>query len=91
MVHVRQFEVVGSIYFWEALEAQRAKGYSYGDWRQLAHDRHRGRRFQDYNREQQGQITEDYYAEVVEPDLPSDDPMRQAFEPLIEELRVGKL
>ena len=91
MVHVRQFEVVGSIYFWEALEAQRAKGYSYGDWRQLADDRHRGRRFQDYNREQQGQITEDYYAEVVEPDLSSDDPMRQAFEPLIEELRAGKL
>jgi hypothetical protein len=91
MVHVRQFEVVGSIYIWQALLAQRAEGYSYGDWSQLAEDWHRGRRFKDYNREQQGQIAEDYYADVVEHGLPSGDPMRQAFEPLIEELRVGKL
>ena len=91
MVHVRQFEVVGSIYIWQALRAQRAEGYSYGGWNQLAEDWHRGRRFKDYNREQQGQIAEDYHADVVEAGLPSDDPMRQAYEPLIEELRAGKL
>jgi hypothetical protein len=91
MVHVRQFEVVGSIYIWQALRAQRAEGYDYGGWGQLAEDRHRGRRFKDYNREQQGQIAEDYYADVVEPGLPADDPVRRAFEPLIEELRAREL
>jgi hypothetical protein len=91
MVHVRQFVVVGSIYIWQALRAQRAEGYSYGDWSQLSDDCHRGRRFKDYNREQQGQIAEDYYADVVEPGLSSNDPIRQAFEPLIEELKKGEL
>ncbi len=91
MVHVRQFEVVGSVYIWQALRAQRAEGYSYGGWGQLSDDRHRGRRLKDYNREQQSQIAEDYYADVVKSGLASDDPIRQAFEPLIEELRAGKL
>ena len=91
MVHVRQFEVVGSVYIWQALRAQRADGYDYGGWAQLAEDRHRGRRLTDYNREQQGQIAEDYYADVVAPGLPADNPVRQAFEPLIEELKAGEL
>jgi hypothetical protein len=91
MVHVRQFEVVGSVYIWQALRAQRAEGYSYGGWSQLAEDWHRGRRLKDYNREQQGQIAEDYYGDVLGPGLPPNDPIREAFEPLIEELRAGKL
>ena len=91
MVHVIQFEVAGSIYIWQALRAQRNGGYSYGGWNQLADDWHRGLRLKDYNREQQGQIAGDYYSEVVEPGLPVEDPVRQAFEPLIEELKTGRL
>ena len=54
MVHVHQFEQVGSVYIWQALRAQRTEGYSYGGWEQLAEDRQTGRRFNGYNREQQG-------------------------------------
>ena len=32
LTHVHQFEVVGSIYIWQALRAQRAAGYRYGGW-----------------------------------------------------------
>ncbi len=45
MVHVYQFEQVGSVYIWEALRAQKTNGYSYGGWEQLARDRENGQRF----------------------------------------------
>ena len=66
MVHVYQFEQVGSVYIWQALRAQKTGGYSYGCWKQLAEDRQKGRRFNCYNREQQGQIAQDYYNNVME-------------------------
>ena len=91
LTHVFQFEVAGSIYIWEAIRAQRTIGYVYGGWQQLRVDWGNGEHFRNYNREQQGQIAQDYYAEVVETGRLPQDPIRQAYEPFITELRNGDL
>jgi len=91
LIHVCQFELVGSIYIWQALRAQRTTGYRYGGWQQLKEDRSNGKHFRDYNREQQGQIAQDYYSEVVAKQLLAEDPIRQAYEPFVDELRKGEL
>jgi len=92
LVHVYQFELVGSIYIWQAILAQRSKeGYKYGGWQGLKEDWSKGKHFRSYNREQQGQIAEDYYSEVVAKELRAEDPIYQAYEPFIEELRNGQL
>ena len=91
LVHVYQFERVGSKYIWQALRAQRTGGYSYGGWAALVEDRGNGKRLRDYNREQQGQMAQDYYGDVVEKVLPSSDPIRRAYEPFIDDLRRGDL
>ncbi len=92
MVHVYQFEKTGSIYIWQALAAQRSKeGYRYGGWEKLAEDRQKGWRFSNYNREQQGQIAQDYYDDVLTPDLSPDSPARLAFQPFIDDLQAGAL
>jgi len=57
----------------------------------LAEDWENGRHFRDYNREQQGKIAQDYYSEVVAKGLSAEDPIRQAYEPFIAELRNGEL
>ncbi|MFC1965750.1 hypothetical protein ACFLWI_02230 [Chloroflexota bacterium] len=89
--HVYQYSLVGSIYILQALRAQRKAGYEYGGWQQLKEDRNNGKHFHDYNREQQGQIAQDYYNEVVVKELPDEDPVRQAYESFINELRTGEL
>jgi len=38
-----------------------------------------------------GQIAQDYYSEVVAKGLLAEDPIRQAYEPFIDELRSGEL
>ena len=91
LTHVYQFEIVGSVYIWQALRAQRTSGYSYGGWQGLSEDRKSGRHFRDYNREQQGQIAQDYYSQVIKKERPADDPIRQAYEPFINDLRSGDL
>ncbi len=91
LTHVYQFELVGSIYIWQAIRAQRATGYWYGGWQQLKEDWSNGKHFRDYNREQQGQIAQDYYSEVVEKGRLAEAPIRQAYEPFIGELRNGDL
>ena len=91
LTHVYQFELVGSMYFWQAIRAQRTNGYWYGEWQQLEKDRGNGKRFRDYNREQQGKIAQDYYSEVVAKGLSAEDPVRRAYEPFIAELRNGEL
>jgi len=91
LTHVYQFELVGSIYIWQAIRAQRAAGYWYGGWQQLEEDWSNGKHFRDYNREQQGQIAQDYYSEVVAKRLLAEDRIRQVYEPLIDELRNGVL
>ena len=92
LVHVCQFEVAGSIYIPQGLRAQRSKeGYNYGDPDKLVRDREGGKRYRDYNREQQGKIAEDYYDRVVAQSLPESDTLRQAYEPLMDELRARDL
>ena len=91
LTHVFQFEVIGSIYLWQALRAQRTTGYRYGGWQQLKQDWSNGKHFRNYNREQQGQIARGYYSEVIEKRRPVEDPIRQAFEPFINKLRAGDL
>jgi len=91
MVHVYQFETVGSVYIWQALRAQKTNGYSYGGPDQLAKDRKNGKRFSDYNREQQGQIAQDYYNRVLTSAPPENDPARLAFQPFIDDLQAGIL
>ena len=90
LTHVYQFETIGSIYIWQELRAQCSNGYKYGGWRQLKRDWKKGKHFSEYNREQQGQIAQDYYCKVVAKGLPDDDPVAQAYEPFINELRNGK-
>ena len=89
LVHVLQFEKIGSLYIPQSLQAQMNEGYGYGGWTQLAQDWHDGRHFRDFNREQQGQIAEDYYNLVVSPALPPDAPVSLAYQPYISELRNG--
>ena len=78
---------MGSVYIWQALRAQSTEGYGYGGWEELVLDRENGKRFRDYNREQQGQIAQDYYRFVIEKQLPDQDPVRLAYEPFIDEIR----
>jgi len=91
LIHAYQFETVGSVYIWQALRAQKTNGYQYGGWSQLVDDWANGSHFRDYNREQQGQIAQDYYSDVVAKGLPPTDPIYMAFEPLINELKAGDL
>ena len=91
LVHVYQFEVVGSIYIWQALRAQRTEGYDYGGAEGLAEAITEGKHFRDFNREQQGKIVEDYFTEVLEKQLAPGHQVRLAYEPLIEELHKGNL
>ncbi len=91
LVHVYQFERVGSIYIFQALRAQRTGGYLYGGWSQLSKDRDEGKHFKDYNREQQGQIAQDYQREVIEQGRPESDPVRIAYDPFLAELKIGQL
>ena len=91
LVHVFQFERAGSVYIYEALRAQRTGGYDYGGWPQLSIDRESGRHFKDYNREQQGQIAQDYQREVIARERSGTDPVRIAYEPFLTELKNGHL
>ena len=58
LTHVGQYEKVGTVYMPEALHAQGGAGYDYGN---LTNARAGGRRFADFNREQQASICADYY------------------------------
>ena len=91
LVHVFQFELVGSVYVWQALRAQSTNGYEYGGPDGLKTDRQTGKRFRDYNREQQGQIAQDYYGLVAYRNLSKTDPLRRPYEPFIDDLRRGEL
>ena len=91
LVHVFQFEKIGSLYIPQSLQAQMKEGYDYGGWTQLVQDWNDGRRFRDFNREQQAQIAQDYYNLVISPALPPDDPVCLAYGPFIGELRNGDL
>lgn len=62
LTHVAQYHKVGAVYMVEALHAQFVgEGYPYGD---LSKAIKNGKRFSDFNREQQATICEDYYQAI---------------------------
>jgi hypothetical protein len=86
LTHTRQYERIGSVYIGQGLGAQRRlgqKAYDYGGPEGLQAHMAAGKRYSDYNREQQGQIAQDYCA-LVESGGDT-----AAYEPLIRELRQG--
>jgi hypothetical protein len=88
LTHTRQYERVGSVYIGQGLWAQRQLGrraYDYGGAHGLKERRAAGKHYCDYNREQQGQIAQDYCALVASGNDTSD------YEPFIRELREGLL
>ena len=85
LVHVLQFERVGSAYIGQALHAQATTGYGYGGPDGLRRDRAAGKRYRDYNREQQAQIVQDCFARRTRGEGVED------FQGCLEELRQGQL
>ena len=91
LVHVYQFERIGTDYIFQSLRAQQEGGYFYDSWPGLNKWRADGKRFDDYNREQQGQIAQDYQTQVIGERLSGDEPVCMAFESFIAELKDGQL
>jgi hypothetical protein len=85
LVHVYQYERAGSRYLTEALLAQREEGYGYGESAGLHYAHSHGRRYCDFNREQQAQIVQDYFVRS----RCGDD--CAAYEPFMGELREGRI
>jgi hypothetical protein len=84
LVHVYQYERVGSVYGVESLYAQRTTGYDYGGSEGLRRALSEGKRFCAFNREQQAQIAQDYYLLLCQgADAPD-------YEPFIADMRAGK-
>ncbi|MGE5603526.1 MAG: hypothetical protein ACM30E_10765 [Nitrososphaerales archaeon] len=83
IIHVYQYERAGSRYFAEALLGQREEGYNYGGPEGLKSALGQGKRLKNFNREQQAQIAQDYYAAIrTRGDL-------APYEPFIRQLREG--
>ncbi len=62
LVHIYQYQEYGSLYIGRALLAQRSRdGYNYGNGEGLYHAMVNGRKFKDFNFEQQGEILQHYY------------------------------
>jgi hypothetical protein len=88
LTHTYQFERAGTVYIGQALWEQRKHGraaYHYDGEEGLRTARAAGKRYRDYNREQQGQITQDYCARLHAGEDTS------AYAPFIAEMRAGKL
>ena len=88
LMHVYQYERVGSRYLGEAiymLIKTRRDCYSYGGVKGLNLDRQNGKCYKEYNREQQAQIVQDYFArQQADQDV-------TAYEPFLLEVRAGQL
>jgi hypothetical protein len=61
LTHVWQYQEDGAIYMPEALHAQMGEGYDYGGPNGLWQAWQANKPFNEFNREQQGQIVQDYY------------------------------
>ena len=88
LTHTYQYERVGSIYIGQGLWVQAKMGrsaYGYGGPPGLEAGWAAGKRYKDYNREQQGQIAQDYCT------LVSAGGDTSAYEPFIVQLRQGQL
>lgn len=85
IIHVYQYERAGSRYFAEALLGQHEDGYDYGGPEGLKLALHQGKRLRNFNREQQAQIAQDYFAAIrTRGDL-------TPYEPFIHQMRDGAL
>jgi hypothetical protein len=84
LVHVCQYERVGSVYGVESLYAQKTSGYHYGGPEGLRQALAEGKHFYAFNREQQAQIVQDYYLQLCHGWDATD------YEPFIAEMRAGK-
>jgi hypothetical protein len=84
LVHVFQYERLGSVYGVESLYAQRTDGYNYGGVEGLRQARAEGRHFCAFNREQQASIVQDYYLQLCHGWDPTE------YEPFIAEMRAGQ-
>ncbi len=97
LVHVYQYELVGSAYIPQALDAQHsAAGYSYGEAAGLQNDHAAGRRYHHYNREQQAQIIQDYFTLLFANTRDDQDEGRRrealaCYEPCVTDMRAGWL
>jgi hypothetical protein len=86
LTHVYQYERVGSLYISQGLWVQFRFGrqaYNYGGADGLLAGRTAGKRFSDYNREQQSQITQDYTSHL------QNNSDTEAYSPFILELQGG--
>ena len=62
MTHIYQYQKLGAIYIYDALKAQHSeKGYNYGGAEELKQMLVDGKKFSDFNLEQQGDIVSDYF------------------------------
>ena len=97
LTHVYQFNIVGSIYMWQALRAQGIWGvtdaYDYGKEPGLKKSIDNNKLFKDFNREQQAQIAQDYYKCLVnaEQNKENKDITCKDYMPFINELRKGEI
>jgi hypothetical protein len=88
LTHTFQFERVGTVYIGPALLEQKKQGraaYLYGGEEGLRRASAAGKRYRDYNREQQGQITQDFCARLHAGEDTS------AYAPFIAQLRAGRI
>lgn len=88
LTHVYQYERAGSVYIGQAIHAQNTVGYGYGGAAGLRSARTAGSHYRDFNREQQAQISQDYY-NLLHSGASSAD--LSAYTPFIAELRAGDL
>lgn len=84
LVHVYQYERLGSIYTGESIYAQQTAGYGYGGAEGLCRALAEGKQYCTYNREQQAQIVQDYYLQLCSGSDTTD------YEPFIAQMRAGK-
>lgn len=88
LVHTFQYEQRGSIYISQGIWAQLRNGqkaYDYGGNKGLIEDYDAGKQFSEYNREQQGQIAQDYCA------LQLNNQNVAPYAPYIRELRAREI
>ena len=88
VAHVYQYEQVGSRYLGEAiymLIKTKRDCYAYGGVEGLQQDWAAGKRYRDYNREQQAQIVQDYFSRCERGQDVA------AYEPFMVEVRLGEV
>lgn len=91
LTHVYQYERVGTLYMAQALHAQATRGagaYVYGD---LVAHRTAGKKYSEFNREEQAQIADDYYSKVLHGRGTLSPDLVDAYKFYIAQLQAGQL